>query len=218
MGDFHKAERRLIKMKVVIVDDDAIVAMSLQTILSVAEDVEVVGLGNDGSEAIALYEQHRPDILLTDIQMKNVSGLEAAAKIIEKYPQAKIVLLTTFMDDEYVRDALKVGAKGYILKQDFESVLPAIRAVYSGQSVFGSEIVSSIPRLLSAQDEQKYKDTDLNEKEKEIIEAIAEGLSNKEIAAKLFLSEGTVRNYISSILEKLELRDRTQIAIFYYKH
>lgn len=205
-------------MKVVIVDDDAIVAMSLQTILSVAEDVEVVGLGNDGSEAIALYEQHRPDILLTDIQMKNVSGLEAAAKIIEKYPQAKIVLLTTFMDDEYVRDALKVGAKGYILKQDFESVLPAIRAVYSGQSVFGSEIVSSIPRLLSAQDEQKYKDTDLNEKEKEIIEAIAEGLSNKEIAAKLFLSEGTVRNYISSILEKLELRDRTQIAIFYYKH
>lgn len=205
-------------MKIVITDDDVIVAMSLKTILSVAEDVEVVGMGYDGGDAVSLYKEHKPDILLTDIQMKDMSGLEAAAIILKEYPDAKIVLLTTFMDDEYVREALKVGAKGYILKQDFESVLPALKAVYSGQSVFGNEIVNSIPRLLNAPDENAYETANISEKEKEIIEEIANGLSNKEIAAKLFLSEGTVRNYISNILEKLDLRDRTQIAIFYYKH
>lgn len=205
-------------MKIVIVDDDNIVAMSLKTILSAADDVEVVGLGYDGNDAIRLYNELQPDILLTDIQMKNKSGLDAAQEIMEKYPMAKIILLTTFRDDEYVRKALNVGAKGYILKQDFESVLPAVRAVASGQSVFGSEIINSIPRIVREQNENVYDEKGITEKEKEIIELVAEGLSNKEIAGKLFLSEGTVRNYLSSVLEKLELRDRTQLACFYYKH
>lgn len=205
-------------MKIVIVDDDNIVAMSLKTILSAADDVEVVGLGYDGNDAIRLYNELQPDILLTDIQMKNKSGLEAAQEIMEKYPMAKIILLTTFRDDEYVRKALNVGAKGYILKQDFESVLPAVRAVASGQSVFGSEIINSIPRIVRGQNENVYDEKGITEKEKEIIELVAEGLSNKEIAGRLFLSEGTVRNYLSSVLEKLELRDRTQLACFYYKH
>lgn len=205
-------------MKIVIVDDDNIVAMSLKTILSAADDVEVVGLGYDGNDAIRLYNELQPDILLTDIQMKNKTGLEAAQEIMEKYPMAKIILLTTFRDDEYVRQALNVGAKGYILKQDFESVLPAVRAVASGQSVFGSEIINSIPRIVRGQNENVYDERGITEKEKEIIELVAEGLSNKEIAGRLFLSEGTVRNYISSVLEKLELRDRTQLACFYYKH
>lgn len=205
-------------MKIVIVDDDNIVAMSLKTILSAADDVEVVGLGYDGNDAIRLYNELQPDILLTDIQMKNKTGLEAAQEIMQKYPVAKIILLTTFRDDEYVRQALNVGAKGYILKQDFESVLPAVRAVASGQSVFGSEIINSIPRIVRGQNENVYDERGITEKEKEIIELVAEGLSNKEIAGRLFLSEGTVRNYISSVLEKLELRDRTQLACFYYKH
>lgn len=205
-------------MKIVIVDDDNIVAMSLKTILSAADDVEVVGLGYDGNDAIRLYNELQPDILLTDIQMKNKSGLEAAQEIMEKYPMARIILLTTFRDDEYVRKALNVGAKGYILKQDFESVLPAVRAVASGQSVFGSEIINSIPRIVREQNENVYDEKGITEKEKEIIELVAEGLSNKEIAGRLFLSEGTVRNYLSSVLEKLELRDRTQLACFYYKH
>lgn len=205
-------------MKIVIADDDNIVAMSLKTILSAADDVEVVGLGYDGNDAIRLYNELQPDILLTDIQMKNKSGLEAAQEIMEKYPMAKIILLTTFRDDEYVRKALNVGAKGYILKQDFESVLPAVRAVDSGQSVFGSEIINSIPRIVREQNENVYDEKGITEKEKEIIELVAEGLSNKEIAGRLFLSEGTVRNYLSSVLEKLELRDRTQLACFYYKH
>ena len=126
-------------IKVAIVDDDAIVAMSMQTILSAASDMEVVALGYDGGDAIEIYDRYRPDILLTDIQMKEMSGLEAAMRIVRQYPDARIILLTTFQDDEYVKEALKIGAKGYILKQDFAGVIPAIRAVYSGQSVWGND-------------------------------------------------------------------------------
>lgn len=103
-------------IKVAIVDDDAIVAMSMQTILGAASDMEVVALGYDGGDAIEIYDRYRPDILLTDIQMKEMSGLEAAMRIVRQYPDARIILLTTFQDDEYVKEALKIGAKGYILK------------------------------------------------------------------------------------------------------
>ena len=202
-------------MKVIIVDDDAIVAMSLRTILTAEKDVEVPELGYDGEDAVALYEKHRPDILLTDIQMKKKSGLSAAAQIMDKYPEARIILLTTFLDDEYVSEALKCGAKGYILKQDFESVLPAIRAVYSGQNVFGNEIINMIPKLSGKHNEGVYHEKGITDKEYEIIELVAKGYSNKEIAEKLYLGEGTVRNYISTVLDKLELRDRTQLAVFH---
>ncbi len=205
-------------MKIVIVDDDAIVAMSMKTILSAGEDVEVLALGNDGSEAISLYQKYKPDILLMDIQMKEMSGLEAASHIAREFPEAKILFLTTFSDDDYIRQALENGAKGYILKQDFEGVLPALRAVYSGQSVFGSAIVNKIPKLMEKKNTDIYEQFDITDKEYEIIELVAQGMSNKEIAENLYLSEGTVRNYISSVLEKLELRDRTQLAVFYYKH
>lgn len=205
-------------MKVVIVDDDAIVAASMRTILTADGDVEVVELGYTGEDAVRLYEKHMPDILLTDIQMQGISGLEAAARIIGRYPDARIILLTTFLDDEYIRDALEVGAKGYILKQDFGAVLPAIRAVYSGQTVFGKEIVSEIPKLMQSKNTDVYKEHQITDKEFEIIELVADGLSNKEIADKLCLSDGTVRNYISLVLDKLGLRDRTQLAVFYYRH
>ncbi len=205
-------------MKVIVVDDDAIVATSMNTILSTDPEIDVVAIGYDGTDAVRLYEEYKPDILLTDIQMQTMSGLDAATQIIAKHPDAKIILLTTFMDDEYVRQALDTGAKGYILKQDFAGVLPAIRAVFSGQSVFGSKIIDRIPSLISHKDMSVYEQHGITDKEYEIIELVAEGLSNKEIAAKLYLSEGTVRNYISLVLEKLELRDRTQLAVFFYKH
>lgn len=205
-------------MRVIIVDDDAIVAASMKTILSAASDVEVVATGHDGRDAIALYEEYQPDVLLTDIQMKEVSGLTATADILSKHPDARVILLTTFIDDEYVREALRVGAKGYILKQDFEGVLPAIRAVHSGQNVFGNEIMTRIPQLMEEKDMSVYQQQGITDKEYEIIELVADGLSNKEIADRLFLSDGTVRNYLSAILEKLELRDRTQLAVFFYKH
>lgn len=205
-------------MRIVIVDDDAIVAMSLKTILSADKDIEVVALGNSGEDAVRLYEEFKPDVLLTDIQMHEKNGISAASDIIGKYPDAKIILLTTFPDEEYIRDALKAGAKGYILKQDFESVIPVIHAVYSGQNVFGNEIMGKIASIPDEKDSSVYKEHDITDKEYEIIELIAQGLSNKEIAAKLCLGEGTIRNYLSTILDKLDLRDRTQVAVFYYKH
>ena len=132
-------------MRIVIVDDDQIVAISLKTILEADEEIEVVACGHDGEEAIGLYEKEKPDILLMDIQMKKVTGLSAAEEIMRKHPEAAILLLTTFSDDEYIMKALDIGVKGYILKQDFDGIVPAVKAVYRGQSVFGGEIVSKMP-------------------------------------------------------------------------
>jgi len=211
-------------MNIVVVDDDGIIALSLKTILE-AGGQTVLALGNDGECAVRLYEQYHPDILLMDIQMKPVNGLDAAAKIRGADPDAKILFLTTFKDDEYIVKALETGAKGYILKQDFEGILPALLAVQSGQSVFGGEIISRFPAISHSEEKELfqkrknyYREKTISEKELDIIRLVADGLSNKEIAASLFLSEGTVRNYLSNILDKLDLRDRTQLAVYYYKH
>lgn len=205
-------------MDIIIVDDDFFVTTALKTILEASKKVTVLATGTDGEDAVSLYRNHHPDILLTDIQMKKKSGLEATEEILSEFPNAKILLLTTFSDDEYIVKALKLGAKGYLLKQDYESILPALEAVGSGQSVFGTEIVSKIPELLQFSSSFDYSAYGISEKEIGIIQFVADGYSNKEIASKLFLSEGTVRNYLSTILEKLELRDRTQLAVFYYQH
>ena len=205
-------------MKIVIVDDDCLVTEALKTILEINEDVEVLATGTDGREAVSLYDQYRPEVLLMDIRMKNMSGLDASADILKKYPDANILLLTTFLDDEYIVKALRLGAKGYLLKQDYAGILPALRAVYSGQTVFGQEIVSKIPDLIQKNKGYDYEARDINDREKEIIRLIANGYSNKEIAVEMYLSEGTIRNYLSSILDKLQLRDRTQVAVFYYQN
>ncbi len=205
-------------MKVVLVDDDMLVAISLKTILESNENIEVLATGYSGEEAIKLYDEYNPDILLMDIRMSKMSGLEAGEKILRKDENAKILYLTTFMDDEYIVRALNMGAKGYILKQNFEGIVPALNVVAKGQSVFGEDIVEKLPELILKKGEFDYKKYNLSDKEFEIIKEVAEGGSNREIAEKLFLGEGTVRNYISTILDKLELRDRTQLAIFYYKN
>ncbi|WP_418752214.1 response regulator [Frisingicoccus sp.] len=205
-------------MNIIIVDDDCLVSGALKTILEVNGDIQVTAVGADGREAIELYRKYRPDVLLMDIRMKEMNGLDAAGEILREFPDAKILLLTTFSDDEYIIKALRLGAKGYLLKQDYASILPALRAVDSGQIVFGHEIVRKLPDLIQKKTPLDYSEYEINDREYEIIQWIAEGLSNKEIAAKMFLSEGTVRNYLSSILDKLSLRDRTQIAVFYYQH
>lgn len=205
-------------MRVLIVDDDRLVAISLKTILEADASVAVVGMGHDGKEAVHLYGELAPNVLLMDIRMDGMTGLEAAEQILVKDNAAKILFLTTFSDDEYIVKALNMGAKGYLLKQDFEGIVPALKAVDGGQSVFGGEIVGKIPVLLQTRGEADLREYDISEKEQGIIELVADGLSNREIAEKLFLSEGTVRNYISTILEKLSLRDRTQLAVFYYKN
>lgn len=205
-------------MNLVLIDDDKLVTAALKIILEAKPEIKIVGTGSSGLDAIALYGRYRPDILLMDIRMKEMSGLEASKIILEQYPEAKILLLTTFSDDEYIVKALKIGTRGYLLKQDYEHIIPAIEAVQNGQTVFGSGIISRLPELLQKKEAFDYEEYDISEKELKIIECVAEGLSNREISDKLFLGEGTVRNYLSSILNKLELRDRTQLAVFYLNH
>ena len=203
-------------MKILVIDDDKLVALSLKTILESTPDIEVMAMGNSGEEAIALYDEHRPDVILMDIRMEGMTGLEAGERILNKYPEARILYLTTFSDDEYIIRALGMGAKGYILKQDYEGIAPALTAVMNGQSVFGDRVRDKLPTLIREKETFDYEAYGISDKEREILEAVATGRNNKEIAEQLFLSEGTVRNYISTLLDKLELRDRTQLAVFYY--
>lgn len=205
-------------MRIVIIDDDKLVALSLKTILESTGKVEILAIGNSGEEAIELYREYRPEVMLMDIRMNGMSGLEAGEKILSTDSEAKILYLTTFSDDEYIVRAINLGAKGYILKQDYEGIAPALEAVVRGQSVFGKKVIDRIPALLGTEKDFDYARYGLSEKEAELIELIAQGMNNKEISAEIYLSEGTVRNYISGLLEKLELRDRTQLAVYYYTH
>lgn len=206
-------------MRIIAVDDDKLVAISLKTILEATGKVEVLALGSNAEDAVRLYSEHKPDVALLDIRMGEVTGIDAAKQILALDPDARVLFLTTFSDDEYIVESLKIGAKGYILKQDFDDIVPALEAVMSGQNVFGSEVTTRIPKLMNGKRESgfDFAKYDISEREQEIMELVAEGLSNKEISARLYLSEGTVRNYLSSLLEKLGLRDRTQLAVFYYK-
>ena len=160
----------------------------------------------------------KPDVLLMDIRMAGMTGLEAAEHLLAEFPDARILFLTTFEDDEYIVKALSIGAKGYIIKQDFESIAPAVKAVFAGQSVFGEAVAGKLPGIIRQEQPFDYKSHGISERERRVIELVARGYSNREIADTLCLSEGTVRNYISTVLDKLELRDRTNLAVFYYQH
>lgn len=198
-------------MNIIIVDDDPLVVNSLKTIVE-SRGINVLGVGYSGIQAIDLFKKSSPDVVLMDIRMNDMSGIDATREILKIDNNAKILLITTFQDDEYIREALSLGCKGYILKQNIDSIIPSIDAVYSGNMVFDSKIVSSIKRY-----REKSIEGELSDRELDILVLLAGGLNNKEIANALHLSEGTVRNYISTMLDKLSLRDRTQLAIYYYK-
>lgn len=205
------------EFNLIIVDDDNLVCQALNLIVNASDNINVIATGNNGYDAINLYKIHKPDVILMDIRMGEFTGLDAAEEILKSDKNAKILFLTTFADEEYIARALRLGAKGYLLKQNFDSIVPSIIAVMNGQRVFGDEIISKLPDIYSTSI-PNFSNYGLTERETEVVTKIAEGLSNKEISDILFLSEGTIRNYISVILEKLNLRDRTQIAIFYYKN
>lgn len=205
------------EFNLIIVDDDNLVCQALNLIVNASDNINVIATGNNGHDAVNLYRTHKPDVILMDIRMGDFTGLDAAEEILKSDKNAKILFLTTFADEEYIARALRLGAKGYLLKQNFDSIVPSIIAVINGQRVFGDEIISKLPDIYSTSI-PNFSNYGLTERETEVVSKIAEGLSNKEISDILFLSEGTIRNYISVILEKLNLRDRTQIAIFYYKN
>lgn len=198
-------------LRVLVVDDDAIVCSSLRTILGAQAGIEVVGTGSNGFEAIKQYAELKPDILLADIQMPQCDGLQAARSILASDPTARIVFLTTFADDEYLVRALKLGACGYLVKQDVAAIAPALRSVMDGHRVLEGRVVD--PSQLT----DPLETASLTERECDVVRLVANGLDNSEIARSLYLSEGTVRNHISAILAKLGLKNRTQLAVWYYR-
>ncbi|WP_462247140.1 response regulator [Parvimonas micra] len=197
-------------MKILMVDDDLLVLNALSTILG-KSGYEIVLATTDSKKAVETYKESEIDVVILDIRMKEVNGVDVAIEILEYDKDAKIMLLTTFNDRDDIIRALNKGVLGVILKDNVASLIPAIESVSLGNKILDNEL--NLKNLFNT----TKKDFNLlTQKEIEILEQIAKGLSNKEISEKLFLSEGTVRNYISGILEKLELRDRTQLAIYYY--
>ena len=209
-------------MRVVIADDDAVVVESLQIVLDAQPDIEVAGCGTDGADAVRLAADAAPDIVLLDIQMPGMDGLAAAEKILASPKPPRVVFLTTFSDDEYIVRALALGAAGYLIKQDVAGVAPALRAVMAGRSVLEGEVLERAVALGAGAPVAEKPDLttvfpQLTDREREVVALIADGLDNREVAAAAYMGEGTVRNHISSILAKLGLRNRTQIAVAYWR-
>ncbi len=209
-------------IKILIADDQELIRQSLMIILDNVPDFEVVDCVADGIEVMASVKQDKPDVILMDIRMPRMDGVVCTQRIKELYPDIKIIILTTFDDDEYVFNALKFGASGYLLKGiSMKELSDAIRKVYNGTAMINEDIASKVVRLfsrmaqsnLAIQVEDKLT-RDLKPNEWDVIVLVGSGLSNKEISSRLNLSEGTVRNTLSNILSKLELRDRTQLAIW----
>ena len=213
-------------MRVAIADDDPIVCSSLSTILEATGTADVAWTANTGTDAVTQYEMDAPDVLLVDVQMPGMDGLQASEAILDAHPNARILILTTFADESYIAKALEIGTKGYLIKQDVSSVIPAVQAVMAGQVVMGAEVLNKLRTGVQPMATRTLLDADCNglneiperfanltEREREVLELVAEGLDNREIATKLFLSEGTVRNRISDILAKTNISNRTKLAV-----
>lgn len=209
-------------IKILIADDQELIRESLKIVLDMNADMKVVGLAENGQKVLDLLNKNRPDIILMDIRMPELDGVLCTKIVKEKFPNVKIIILTTFDDDEYVFYALKYGASGYLLKGcSVQELTAAIHTVMNGGSILNQGVITKVVKLFSqlaktnlAMEVDGRNVDDLNRTERNIASLVGCGLSNKEIAEKLFLSEGTVRNALSSALSKLHLRDRTQLAIW----
>ena len=209
------------KIKVIIADDSDFVRDGMKIILDVDDDFDVLGSAANGREAIEIAEKNMPDVFLMDIQMPEMDGIEATKYIVE-HNLGKVLILTTFDDDELVQQALRAGAKGYLIKNHTPDHLKQmIKSVYNGTGVMEGSILESLAGKTGRENESasgagnEFDSSGYSEREMDIIRAVAEGLSNKEIAAKLFISEGTVKNYITNILSKENLSHRTALAVYY---
>lgn len=209
-------------IKVLIADDQELIRWSLEIVLSTKEGIEVTGTAKDGREVIRCIRKEKPDVILMDVRMPEMDGVQCTEIIKENYPQIKIIILTTFDDDEFVFSALKHGASGYLLKGiSMDDLEEAIKTVVQGGSMINPDVATKVVELFSKMAQSNFdmmidakNVEDLNETERKVTHLVGCGMSNKEISGKLSLSEGTIRNYLSSILNKLDLRDRTQLAIW----
>ena len=198
-------------MKVLLVDDDPLICKSLAVMLGKEVDVTVIGTAKNGAEAVVFCENEQPDVVLMDIRMPQMDGVAATRLIKKAHPQVRIMMLTTFDDKPNIQQALAAGADGYLLKTDeITEIAEKLRVLVSGVGVLDVEVLKKLTTQESAILEQ------LTGREKDIVRLVAQGLSNKEIAAQLFLSDGTVRNNIMTIMEKLDVKNRTQLGRLYY--
>lgn len=195
-------------MKIIIVDDDSLILKSLELTLSKEDDIEVIGTAQNGQQAFDLCEKKQPHVVLMDIRMPEIDGIQATRLIKKKYPQIRIMMLTTFQDKQNIQLALQAGAEGYLLKTDkISSIAEKLRIISSGVAVLDTEVLNKLTNTEIPNIEK------LTPREKEIFELVSQGLTNKEISQQLFLSEGTVRNVVSVIIEKMEVKNRTQLSL-----
>lgn len=204
-------------IKLLIADDQELIRESLSIVLNMDDEIEIVGLAENGAEAIELCEQDQPSTILMDINMPEMDGISATKIIKQRWPDIKVIILTTFQEVHHVIEALTIGAEGYLLKAIHpKDLLAGIKLIHKGGTLLPQDLAKllvqqiNIPETPAMQgNKNKY---DLTEREEEVLECIAQGLSNKHIAERLFLSEGTVKNYISNIYHKLDVKDRFQAA------
>lgn len=205
-------------IKVLFADDHEMVRIGVSAYLSAQPDIEVIAEADDGAPAVTLALELKPDIILMDLVMKEMDGIEATEQIIEEWPEAKIIIVTSFLDDEKVYPALEAGATSYMLKTSkADEIAKAIRATYAGQSILEPEVTGKIMSKMRNKQETELHD-DLTEREMEVLLLIAQGKSNQEIADELFIALKTVKVHVSNILGKLEVQDRTQAVIYAFKH
>ena len=208
-------------MKILLCDDQAVIRDGLEMLLNLEKDFQVVGVAQDGAEAVELAAQKQPDLILMDLKMPIMNGIEATREIRAKFPNIKILVLTTYDDDEWVFDAIRAGASGYLLKDTpRQKIVEAIRGTMEGKSFVDPSIAGKLLNQVASKQIQPTSIlTDkLTERELGVLRLIAKGINNSEIAAQLHLSEGTVRNHVSAILEKLGVSDRTQAAVIAIQH
>ncbi len=208
-------------IRVMIVDDHRLMREGLETLLGFENEISVISMAENGVDALEQISKEQPDIVLIDIRMPVMNGVQCTEQIRKNYPKVKVLILTTFDDDEYIIDCLKCGAQGYLLKDlSSEKLVSSIRDVYEGNAVLSPEITAKIMMHISDQNIKKehksgsVKENELTEREKEILKKMAKGLNNREIANSLFITEGTVKNYITNIYSKLGINDRTKAILY----
>jgi len=208
-------------MKIIICDDQAVIRDGLEMLLILEKDIQVIGSAPDGAEAIELAAQKQPDLILMDLKMPGTNGIEATREIRARFPQIKILVLTTYDDDEWVFDAIRAGASGYLLKDTpRQKIVEAIRGTMDGKSFLDPSVAGKLMNQVASNQTQPASvlAERLTERELDVLRLIAKGFNNSDIAAQLHLSEGTVRNHVSAILEKLGVSDRTQAAVIAIQH